>query len=142
MDCMSSQASKHRQSFPRGPILAVFMLLAGLAATEASAPGRFGPDARVAGVEVDAGTEGSAQVDTQRGGALAVKAGPPVPKEPDSWQKRPPCDWAGAREVVMMGACYIRAFDSPPCPPRMFEADTKCFVAVAKAPRPDTSVDE
>lgn len=128
-------------SFPRGRFLAGFVALALLAATEAAAPGRC-DSAGDSGT--DGGVEEPVQADTHRddGGGLSVKAGLPVPMKPEPWMKTAPCDWKGAREVAIRGACFVQAAATPPCPPRMYESEGKCFLAVAKVPRPNTSVEE
>lgn len=81
-------------------------------------------------------------VDTHHAGQVSIQAGPPVPLKPADWQKRPPCNWDEAREVELFGACYVRVADTkPPCPPRLFSQPGRCYVAVARAPRPSNTVD-
>lgn len=127
--------ARQPQPFPRGPFLAGFALLAVLATTEAAAPGCLaGED----GAQ-DGGVEEPAKVDTRRDGGLAVKAGPPVPLKPEPWQQPAPCQQG---ETAIHTACYIETVQKPPCPPRFFEYNSKCYVAVAKPQRPDTSIEE
>lgn len=125
-----------RKSFPKGPFLAGFVLLGCLGAGQALAPDRQEAVDGGMASEVD----DAARVDTSKEGDLRVKSGPPVPATPADWMKKPPCNWEDAREVAIRGACFIRTAESPPCPRRFFEHDGKCFVAVAKAQRPDTSI--
>lgn len=117
-------------------------MLAALAATEASAPGRFqdGADAGVADAELDGGTDDTAKTDTQRAGELTMQAGKAMPVKPEDWQKKVPC--LPETEEAHGGACYIRAARKPPCPPALFEKGDACFVAVAKSPRPNTTIEE
>lgn len=126
-------------SFPRGRFLAGFVALALLAATEAAAPGRC-DSAGDSGA--DGGVEEPVQADTHRddGGGLSVKAGRPVPANPEPWQKVPPC--LPDTEESLSGACYVRAARRPPCPPSLYESGSACFVAVARARRPNTSMEE
>lgn len=111
------------------------LLLLALGTVEAHAPGL--PEV----TELDGGvSEEAATTDTQRAGELTVKAGRSVPAKPEAWQKRPPC--LPDVEEALAGACYIRADKKPPCSPALFESGGRCYVAVSRSPRPDTSIDD
>jgi hypothetical protein len=61
-----------------------------------------------------------------------------VPDAPPKWQKTS-CN-ERRREVSIKGGCYKQVVGSPPCAEGEFEHDGKCWVAVAKADRPATSI--
>lgn len=129
--------ARQSESFPRVQLLAGFALLAVLATTEAAAPGCSAGAGEA--VELDAGVEEMARVDTRRDGGLAVSAGPPAPLKPAPWQQRAPCE---PGETPIHTACYVETVMKPPCPPRFYEYNLKCFVAVVKAKGTDTSIEE
>jgi hypothetical protein len=77
--------------------------------------------------------------DVARDVVVAVVAGRTMPRQPEDWQKRPPCDTSNRDEVAVGGACYVEVTRTPPCKPAQFEHDGHCFEAVARAKRPSTS---
>ncbi|HYI01541.1 serine/threonine-protein kinase [Hyalangium sp.] len=61
----------------------------------------------------------------------------PMPKEPQSGQKKPPCSPRFEREVL--GVCWVVMDGRPPCGNEGYEYDGKCVRASYDAPRTPTS---
>lgn len=79
-------------------------------------------------------------VDVRQEGTLSAQAGRAVPAKPEEWQKRAPCS-TDTDEVDIRGGCYLELARKPPCKPGQYESGGKCFAAIARQKRPDTSVE-
>ena len=68
-----------------------------------------------------------------RRNSLAV----PMPKQPFSWQRRPPCENG---ETAIHGACWIRVWGrESPCGQKMFDYEKGCYKPAADIPRTPTA---
>ena len=83
--------------------------------------------------------EEDALTDMQPDGG-ATPGGRRIPEKPADWQKRPPCDEDSGEEAIN-GACYGAMKRKPPCGPKMVQHGDTCYRAVAKAPKPPTSIE-
>lgn len=63
-----------------------------------------------------------------------------IPLKPEPFQKTPPCNEDAGEEAVN-GACYAAMKRKPPCGPILLEHEGTCYRAVAKAPKPPTSIE-
>lgn len=91
------------------------------------------PDAGV-GEEALAATQ-----DLRRVGAPLNVLGRPMPREPFPGQLRPPCD--PKMERVINGACWVGPIgdEKPPCGPKAFDYEERCYMPSFNAPRFPTS---
>lgn len=101
---------------------------------DAEAPGR---KSRSPSVEVEC----PAVVDVRQDAAYTGMAGRSIPPKPEEWQQREPCR-TERDEVALGGACYVELARKPPCKAGQFEAQGRCWAAVARQKRPSTSVDK
>ncbi|MBN1210799.1 MAG: serine/threonine protein kinase [Myxococcaceae bacterium] len=62
----------------------------------------------------------------------------PMPKEPLPKQRRPPCEPRVERAIH--GGCWVPVGDEkPPCGPKMYDYEGRCYLASYNAPRQPTS---
>jgi hypothetical protein len=63
--------------------------------------------------------------------------GAPMPKQPYPWQRKPPCERG---ETAINGGCWTWVGgENPPCGPKMFEHETRCYKPSVDMPRTPTS---
>lgn len=89
--------------------------------------------------EVVAVVECPAVVDVRQDGTATGMAGRKVPETPDDWMQRRPCD-SERDEVEIKGACFMPLERKPPCRSSQYEWQGRCFAAIAKQRRPNTSI--
>lgn len=75
--------------------------------------------------------------DVDGGAAPPVRPGAQA-TGPLEGQKRPPCNKDIETELV--GACWVRHYKAPPCPPGLYEGNGMCLLPVLAAQRPGTSL--
>jgi serine/threonine protein kinase len=64
--------------------------------------------------------------------------GRPMPRQPFPGQRRPPCEARG--EKAINGACWVGVIDErPPCGPKMFDHEDRCYYPSYDAPRQPSS---
>jgi serine/threonine protein kinase len=102
-------------------------------AEEHHVPAMDAPDAGV-GEEALAAAQ-----DFPRVGAQLNALGRPMPKDPFPGQLRPPCD--PKMERVINGACWVGPIgaEKPPCGPKAFDYEERCYMPSFNAPRLPTS---
>lgn len=79
-------------------------------------------------------------VDVRQDGTFTGQAGRKVPKTPEEWMQRTPCD-SERDELAVNGACFLPLERKPPCKTSQYEWQGRCLAAVAKQRRPSTSID-
>lgn len=89
--------------------------------------------------EVVAVVECPAVVDVRQDGTATGMAGRSIPAKPEEWQQTKPCR-TERDEVELSGACYVELARKPPCKAGQYETAGKCWAAVARQRRPNTSI--
>lgn len=80
-------------------------------------------------------------VDVRQDGTLGVQAGRTVPTRPEPWMQQKPCR-TESDEVEISGACFLPLERKPPCKSAQYEWGGRCFAAIARQRRPDTSIED
>lgn len=76
--------------------------------------------------------------DFPRVGGPSNGLGRPMPKQPFPGQRKPPCEERG--EKAINGACWVGVGDEkPPCGPKMFDHEDRCYLPSYDAPRQPAS---
>jgi hypothetical protein len=61
-----------------------------------------------------------------------------MPQQPFKGQRKPPCEQRGEKPII--GACWVPVGDErPPCGPKMFDHDGRCYIPSFNGPRQPTS---
>jgi hypothetical protein len=74
---------------------------------------------------------------TGTGGSEPMVLARAMPRKPFSTQKQPPCD--KQLEVELFGGCWVPHKTPAPCPDRLYEFDSGCYLPAAKLVSPRTA---